>query len=47
MDYTEVLNLILGRLNSILDVSKSISEFNNLLFLLIAALLILFVIRGE
>ena len=47
MDYTNQLNIIIGRLNDLIDGINSIKFDNDLMFMLLAILIILFVARGE
>ena len=47
MDYTNQLNIIIGRLNDLIDVINSLKIDNDLIFMILAILLILFVARGE
>ena len=47
MDYTNQLNIIIGRLNDLIDGINSLKIDNDLIFMILAILLILFVARGE
>lgn len=50
MDYTDILNNISAKLNTIissLGVLDQLKQFENLIFLALCLLLILFAIRGE
>ena len=47
MDYTNQLNIIIGRLNDLIDGINSLKIDNDLIFMLLAIMLILYVARGE
>lgn len=47
MDYTNELNIIIGKLNSLIDGINNSIQLEELLFLIMAIFLVIYVMRGE
>lgn len=47
MDYTSQLQSIITQLSSLIDKLQNLTQINDLLFLVMAIFLVIFVIRGE
>lgn len=47
MDYTNELNIIIGKLNSLIDGLNNSFQLEELLFLIMAIFLVIYVMRGE
>lgn len=47
MDYTSQLQSIITQLSNLIDKLQNLTQINDLLFLVMAIFLVIFVIRGE